>query len=154
MDGSRCNPRTIRRFGQALFLHSHRSTLAHQSAPTIQQIGGHAITARDFRYAFTSLPGLLDHPQLLRRRPAPTAATSGDDFDPLILFRHSLYLRIASSLQATPGVRLKRGPVHGDTTIFRSASPAVREQDIPTCNHLWYVSIGIVFGTLMVVGGW
>lgn len=42
--------------------------------------------------AFARLPGLLDHPQLLRRRPALAAGSPGDDFDPLILVRHKSVL--------------------------------------------------------------
>jgi len=66
----------LERLGQA--------ALCHQSAPTQRLVGGNAMPASHPAHRHARFGGLLDHPNLLGRRPAPTALNRREDLNTTI----------------------------------------------------------------------
>ena len=91
-----------------VFCHRDAASFEHELAPTIQQIGSHAIAPGNGRNALAVIERLLNDPQLLTCGPTPTATTIGNDLN----LRHKHVLKaILKPPWSGQGVRSKWGPV-------------------------------------------
>src|SRR3954467_8992273 len=74
-------------------IHSCRTSLAQQPAPSVEKIGRHAVAPGDRRHRLARFETLLDDPQLCFRRPMPTPGDACDHLNALILLGHKPILK-------------------------------------------------------------